>query len=422
MTEEKQPRPQIEHLLSQYQALRSFALVKGLFNADIRDAYKKLDEQAGVVARMKTNLDNFGLTYGGSGWVKYDSLSAEIVADVLAVSPEEGEAKLIAYHLRPELLTAYQYRFFRKSYSPWRAIFERVCERIRAEDYLSAVPLILIIIDGICTSTTGKHPFSGGADVPVFDTETCGAGGLSDGLALLGATRRKLSIEPIAIPFRHGIVHGLNPVYDSPVVAAKAVALLFAIIDYFDKRSDETERLVKARHDQNPPSFREIWKRSSESREMRRALDSWQARPPLKGGNLAASDGEFVLPEGTPELAAAQYLAFFVKQNYGEVARATVDYPRRSIASRAGRIRKELGGLKVCDWRIVGVVDNAPALSEVTAVVSVSIGRRDLSETLVLRLTYTDEVYDPLNRGHPNGRWYVMPNFLADLERLALRA
>jgi len=180
------------------------------------------------------------------GWVNYDRISTEIVARVLELRIDEGEDALTSYHLHPDNLRFLGYRFSTSHYEPWAAIYERAVERAAAEDYLSAIPLILIVIDGICTTSTGKHPFSGGADAPVFDTQTSGPGGLPEGLALLGSTRRKLNVEGLTVPFRHGIVHGLNPNFGSAIVAAKAFNLLQALVDYFDRRRDEAQRLAKA--------------------------------------------------------------------------------------------------------------------------------------------------------------------------------
>jgi len=63
---------------------------------------------------------------------------------------------------------------------------------------------------------------------------------------LLGSTRRKLDVTPISVPYRHGVVHGLNPRFGHAIVAAKAFNLLHAMVDYFDRRRDEDARLAKA--------------------------------------------------------------------------------------------------------------------------------------------------------------------------------
>lgn len=207
------PKPPGDFTLEQFEAMRPLARLMGIFKPEIRERFKEVESHVENVKTIMANRDLFAQTFSPLGWVNYDRMSVVAVADALKVGVEEGEAVLTAYHLDPDSLRVLGYRFHTRHYEAWGEIYERAVERAGAEDFLSAVPLILIIIDGICTTTTAKHPFSGGADAPVFDTQTSGPGGLSEGLALLGSTRRKLDAAPISVPYRHGVVHGLRLMY-----------------------------------------------------------------------------------------------------------------------------------------------------------------------------------------------------------------
>ena len=230
--------------------MKPFAKLAGLLSPKMRKQFQAVEAQAENIKVMLANSDRFAEIYSPLGWVNYDRMSVDTVAKALAAEGDEGEAILTAYHLDPDNLRFLGYRFHTSHYGAWSELYERAVERTIAEDYLSAVPLLLVIIDGICTTTTAKHPFSGGADAPVFDSQTSGPGGLSEGLALFGSTRRKLDVSPIMLPFRHGIVHGLTPSFGYPIVAAKAFNLLQAMVDYFDRRRDEAQRLAKAAEEQ----------------------------------------------------------------------------------------------------------------------------------------------------------------------------
>jgi hypothetical protein len=301
------------------------------------------------------------------------------------------------------------------AYEAWAEVYDRAVERAVAQDFLSAVPLILLIIDGVCTTTTQKHPFSGGADAPVFDTIASGPGGLSDGLKILGATRRKLSLEPLTAPYRHGIVHGLEPNFGHAIVAAKAFNILQAMVDYFDRRRDETARLDKAAKDQAPASWRDLAKSLQDLEGRKRALANWRARPALVDVVLARKNEPHDLDPATPEAAAALYLDAVCARNFGLLAKLTIDYPKRSLGYRAGRIRGELNEISLADWRIVGVRDEAAAMSVVEVAVEVRSDGRVWQGLLPMRLLYFDDDNQSLVRGELRGKWVVQPDFYTQL-------
>lgn len=333
---------------------------------------------------------------------------------------EDGEGALTRYHLDRDNLRFLGYRFNTSHFNAWRELYERAMERVLAEDFLSAIPLVLSVIDGICTTSTGKHPFSGGADAPVFDSQTSGPGGLSEGLALLGSTRRKLSLEPISAPFRHGIVHGLNPNYGNPIVAAKVFNLLQATVDYFDRRRDEAQRIAKAAEDQKPVDLRELGQRLRKNEETKRALSEWRARPSVLDTVLASSGAPASLTTGSPEAFAGLYLSLLVARNFGSLAKSTVDYPKRPIAQRAGRLRHDLAEITVTRREITGVEDVSPAMTHVTTKLGGELNGMSWSGEHKLRMMFADEDYDPLVRGQPGGIWVVMPDFLSNLWLLAI--
>lgn len=416
MKDDPRPLPPGKHIISQYRQIRPFLGVLGLFSGNIRRQAKEMEKQFAGVEQMRKDKLAFAQRFGPRGWTVYDRFSVDILRRV-ATESDDGAAEeaLVAYHLDPGNLQFLGYRFNVSRFEAWQEIYERAVERAEAKDFLSAVPLVLIIIDGICTTKTGKHPFSGGADAPVFDSETSGPGGLSEGLAILGATRRKLDPDPIESPYRHGILHGLNPSFGNAMVAAKAFNLLQTMVDYFDRREDEEARVAKAVSDQRQPSWSELAATMAATQETKRRIDEWVARPALSNEEIAAFGQPHKLSSDSPEATAATYLDAIVARNFGVLARLTIDYPLRSIGYRAGRRRDELGEISVTNWRIIGIRDEAPAISEVDVALEGIYGDRDWSGKQTMRLIFCDEKFEVRVRGAPDGSWAVMPNFLPAL-------
>lgn len=416
MDDDDFPLSASEHITQQYQQMRPLIKLLGLFNGHVRRQAEELENQFADVERMKEDRQTFAARFGPRGWTIFDRFSVEAVRIAIAESDEEvADQYLVSHHLDADTLSFLGYRFKTRRFDPWQGLYGRAVERLLAQDYLSAVPLLLIIIDGICTTKSGKHPFSGGADAPVFDTETTGPGGLSDGLAILGATRRKLDTDAIDSPYRHGILHGLNPNFGNALVAAKTVNLLQTMIDYFDRREDEEARIAKAAKDQRLPSLTELASTVSATQDAKRRIEAWKARQTVAGQSLAALGEPHKFEVGSPEASAVNYLNAIVARNFGVLAKMTIDYPLRSIGYRAGRHRDELGDLKLTSWTITGIRDEAPAISEVDVAIEGTLSDSPWSGTQVMRLIYSDEKFDVRVRGAPDGRWAVMPNFLPKL-------
>lgn len=423
MADDDTPLPTGEHITRQYQQMRPFIGLLGLFSGDVRRQAEQLEKQFADVERMKEDRHKFAARFGPRGWTIFDRLSVEAMRVAVAESDDDlADQGLISHHLDADILSFLGYRFNTSRFAAWHDLYERAVERLLAQDYLSAVPLLIIIIDGICTTKTGKHPFSGGTDAPVFDTETTGPGGLADGLAILGATRRKLDTDAIDSPYRHGIIHGLNPNFGNALVAAKTVNLLQTIVDYFDRREDEEARLAKAAEDQRQPSWSELAATVSATQDTKRRIEAWKARPAVTGQSLAAMGEPHGLEAETPEAAAVTYLDAIVARNFGTLAQMTIDYPLRSIGYRAGRHREELGDLKLTNWTITGMRDEAPAISEVDVAIEGILNDTPWSGTQVMRLIYNDEKFEVRVRGAPDARWAVMPNFLPTLWATAVGA
>jgi len=420
MAEENTPKRPGEHLLSEIEALLPAAKLLSTFNPEARAQLRDLEKQHADVKQMLADIERFVKIYAPLGWTNYDDVSTELVSKIVRMEIADGEAALTDYHLDHEALEILDYRFFKACYSHWAHIFKRAVERAGQADYISAIPLILIIIDGIFLSNTGKHPFSGGADAPVFDTQSSRTGGLPDGLALLGSVRRKLDVEPISLPFRHGIIHGLNPNYGTAQVAAKAFNLLRATMNYFDRKNDEAERLESARHDQKPIEFRDLMKRKSENAAFKTALQNWRARDPVSQSTIAESGDSVKLSAGSPEAFVVDYLELLRASNYGGLAKATVDFLKRPIGLMAGRFRNELEGVSLHKWKITGVEDSSAAMSFVIVQLVGTIHDAPWEGEYKLRLLYSDDDYNSLARGMLGGGWSAMGDFLSELWRLSI--
>ncbi|HLS19564.1 MAG TPA: hypothetical protein VK090_07125, partial [Paracoccaceae bacterium] len=334
--------------------LLPLARVLAAFSPRLREKLEEIERAWGVATAAMKNRDLFVQKYSPSGWVHHDSFSTGLTAELRDLSLEEGELALTRYHLDERYLARLGWRVSNGEYRHWSPLYERAVERIAAEDYLSAVPLLLIVIDGMYSREIGKSPFSMQENPPVFDCEAAAPGGVENGYAILGTVVRRVSDDPITKPLRHGIMHGLTPDFGHPIVAAKTINLLHATIDYLDGRRDEDWRLEQARKQQEPVAWRELIRRRARTAEHREALEAWEARPPVVDCVIASSDAAEDLPIGSPEATAARYLASLTAGNYGKMAELSYGETDASRNRFAGEIRNDLVGLQNVAWSITG--------------------------------------------------------------------
>lgn len=254
----------------------------------------------------------------------------------------------------------------------------------------------------------------------MFDSFTTDVGGVADGFALLGSVRRKLSTEPISAPYRHGILYGLDPEYDQPIVAAKAFNLLEAVLDYFDRKASEAVRLGEAAEAQRPADLEEVARKALRTQEISRALDNWTARPP-RLEVVATSDDASGLTPDSPEAAAVRYLKHLTNRNWGGLAKA-IDYMRRPINLMAGRVRNDLDGLAIDRWRMVGLHDDTAATSHMVIELTGKLKGEAWSGSARLRVIRMDAELLPIPRGATKGEWLVQPDFQSKLWLVALQS
>ena len=406
------PKKPSDHMMEQYQAMKPVAKFLGIFNKDIRASAKKMDESAADFKKFQLAAEEFTVRYADLGWTLCDSISTtHIIKACGSETTDGGEAVLTDYFLSETELEFLGYKFHRDKYRLWMTIYDRAKERLLAEDYISSIPLIFIIIDGICLKYFQRHPFSGAADQDVFDSFTSGPDALEKAYALLGQTRRKINDVELSLPFRHGILHGVDTNYGHSLVAAKAINILRATIDYVEAKKSEELRIEAARQEQTPPKWGDIADILKRTEKLKKATDEWVARDSVEGHELAIHGAPHKFENNSPEAMAADYLNAIVKKNFGFLGSAGIFWTDGSPGKRAGEMRDQFSEIEITNWTITGYIDTASAATNVIAYVEgTRIGQPIQGEITVRCIYQAIEDQKPLSRGMDGGRWYVMPN------------
>ncbi|WP_299752475.1 hypothetical protein [uncultured Tateyamaria sp.] len=414
MTDE--PEDPTDHIRRQMAGLNTLLKMMSPFSRAAREQKTELTKLQTQMDDLLAVRDSFAERYAPLGWAISDNMSSSVISEIAEMETDNGEARLVDYHLNPETLRFKGQRMKRERYRSWLELYESAVERAAAEDYFSSVPLTLMIIDGLVTRSTGKHAFSGGTDAPVFDSIASGPGGIAGALSLMGAQRGRVSSTELTLPYRHGIMHGVDLNYGHAIVAAKAFSALHAAVDYCDRALDEVERRAQALQQQRVPNLREIGSHVVAQAKEKRAPDEWKPRPPISCREGLGPDEAGQFEEGSPEAAAALYLnALTERPNYGHIAKATVDFLKRPIGQRAKYFREHLDGVAVDSWRVLSVEDKAAAVSEVAVHVWGGSAERSWSYKGTIHLINQDDDGNPVIRSEKGGQWQAIEFFITSM-------
>jgi hypothetical protein len=136
-------------------------------------------------------------------------------------------------------------------------VVERMFEAYLASDFLVAVPLGLMLIDGFGVTLTGSKSIFGELDelsgfFQSMESVSGHPSALRALLLVLTKGCKGYNEASVTMPFRNGILHGVRLNYASVVVAAKMLNLLAAVVEFArdiapESKGEAARRLWNAR-------------------------------------------------------------------------------------------------------------------------------------------------------------------------------
>ena len=371
---------------------------------------------------LRNMPDRFNSLYIERGWVCFGGMNAELVKRCVELGEngelDKAEQILVEYYKGDIRYLKYPLRNtpgFKERYD----LLQKALEDYANSRYHSCVPIFLMIIDGAVNQVLKKNQglFAQDVDLILYDSVIGHKNGLKSLIQLMSKNRKKTTLEPIYIPFRNGILHGMDVCYDNELVATKALTTLFAVAEwirhfcnqkYKDQPKEEEARNIKS-------IFKELKELSAKAKQIdaeKALLNEWGPRIFTGVDFLVYSP-----VEGTPEYTILKFFELCQNANYGKMAELVIDYSGKSVSDMAGKIRSWLGGIKCMEYHIVDIVDNTPAISEILLSIKVSASNEIKEFEIKSRLIYQADrtTCSPLVRGQNGGEWYVMESLLFDI-------
>ena len=271
-----------------------------LFKADLgkaEEAFARIDELEQMAEELTRIPDRFNDLFASRGWIIYEMMNLE-VAKAAIKRAESGDID----GAEDDLINYYDAKTVRHQLQLMNgvvAFHSRMrLARKALDDYLegrfhACIPVVLALLDGLVNELHEKNRgfFAEGTELEAWDSIAAHSKGLNALSDIFRKGRRKTIVEQITVPYRHGIMHGMDLGYDNRIVAAKTWAALFALRDWALK----AERgLLRSPPEEPEITWRGIIQQLRENSEENARLQEWKPREIQLGEDVPVT-GE---PEG----------------------------------------------------------------------------------------------------------------------------
>lgn len=359
--------------------------------------------------------DRFNEIFAEQGWIVYGLMHVEVaqkaLAKAIAGDMDGAESDLVEYHsaetIRWKLWTMRGIEAFR----PRMRLAELALADYEAERYHASIPVILALMDGLVNDLheLQKGFFAEGTDLTAWDSIAAHDKGLGVLNKIFQKGRRTTRVEQITIPYRNGILHGMDLGYDNKMVAAKTWGALFAVRDWSLKA--EKEELDPPPEEPAPTLgsiVKDLFQHRQSMREIERHIEQWEPRTVKIGAETPAQDKPDQYTEGTPERLLVEYLTYWQQKHFANMAKCLSPKFALSGNDTIPRVRNEYREKILRSFAIESIDDESPAITEITVLLNYDERDEQVEKRFTFRLIYQDEKGSAQPRGMEGARWQLI--------------
>lgn len=397
--------------------MRGFELVLGINGAlrlvglgseRLAETRQQLKELKAQMEQMADYPDRFDRYFSEDGWLAHGSLDFGVLKDAVdqyeGGGPEAGTAVLMSYFSPENLGGRLFFLNWAEELRVRRRLIELAFDDYRAGRYHAVVPVLLMMLDGAVNDAVGKGFHADGIVLDAWDSMTTADGSIDVIKAIFQRSRRKTRTQEISVPYRNGILHGMDLGYDNEVVAAKCWCFLFVVADWIVAKKSEDARQAKFEEEGRAPSWSDMAQQLAANQHMKAELESWRARD-IDAEYLSALNGGLTPEQDSPEAIAVRFVELWAQRNFGGMSKLYWATDNPGSGGHAGEVRALLGDRVFQAYRIDAVSDEAPAIS----VVEVTLDPDgEAPAACTIRLIYETPDGDVSVRGLPGASWRLV--------------
>lgn len=392
------------------QMLRVNSLLRrvGLGSSELAEMSRELEKTREEMAELADYHARFNRHFSKEGWLAYGSLDFTVMkraVDEYESGSPTAATRVLTGHFEPDRVGDQLYLLNGiEEVRVRRNLIDLALSDYKAGRHHAVVPVLLMVIDGAFNDAlhTGFHADT--SELEAWDSLTAADGAINDIKAIFQKGRRKTRTEPITLPYRNGILHGMDLGYDNEIVSAKCWCFLFVVADWIKDKKSEAKRREKFAEETRQPSLRELLAQIAENKRMKEVLDAWTPRT-MTRDEVNAIGHESPPEGGSPEEAVLKFLELWSATNFGGMARLYWAHAQSGDHGYVATVRTLLGDVEVISPRLEAIDDEASALSQVLVTVNPS---RAKPSRFMFRMIHESESGDVVPRGETGGAWRVV--------------
>jgi hypothetical protein len=393
-------------------ALPFFELL-GVDTAKLEPHFQKFDEAAKETEKYHILSDPFNELFSSRGWIAHELLPAKVMEQAIEKAAnsniDEAEQDLIDYY-SDKIGVFITLMKGIKAFRSRITLARKAKEDYEAQRYHACVPVILMLLDGLISELSKNHRgfFAEQSDLEAWDSISAHSKGLGLLSKTLGITRTKTNTDPITIPYRHGILHGHDLNYGSKIVAAKAWAALFSVRDLALKIERGEKDAPPLEESKPEPSLLEVLEQIRESYETTEKWKSWQPRKLQLGLDFLQTGEPKDFLEGSPERKCVEFLFYWTKQNYFEMAKCLWNPSQLSHKKMAGELRTRYDNERLIQFEIFDVRDVSQDFTELKVKCCFETSSETKQKNLLFKVHNRDENNKMAIWGQSGSEWFLM--------------
>jgi hypothetical protein len=393
--------------------IQASKLFRFLMTKEQKEEAERIENQLNHTIEV---IEKYYKYFSDSGWCLYDSMNIKVAEKAVIAyetqGKEEGEQVLLSFYKSDVKEVIHWIKNKAKPFMDRYDLIQKAFDDHFNKRYYASIPLFLIIIDGAVNDfTQSKGFFAEKTDVSAWDCLV----GCDDSLLkmkkIYTLSRTKTNNDEISIPYRNGILHGRDLNYGNEYVSCKCVALLFALADWMQLKSNEDNRKEKFEKENNPPPISESLSKIKQLKEDKKIISEWKPRKVIIGQDIPIRPKLEDCKQYPYVIPIIKTFEAWQKRNYGELSKHLKKLFSFEVtdSKRAGECKKLFSSKQLIDFEIHEIEERGCCLTRILTKATWEKEDETITELLEFGSAYLNQNDETASPWRNNGEWQLIP-------------
>jgi hypothetical protein len=379
--------------------------------AKVEDAFLQISELEKTSHDLENIPDKFNDLLSNRGWIMYELMDFETAKKAVEIaesaSIDNAEEFLVDYYTIEVLTLQLRWMNGVDSFKPRMELARKALNDFNEGRYYASVIVVLALLDGMINTANDKRLgfFASNVNLEAYDSISAHDKGLNQLVGIMSKSRTKTYTEEITIPYRNGIMHGMDLNYDNKMVAVKTWVALFASKDWASKAENG---LLGEQAQKTPPSWSDLFKQINKNAENKKALDNWKPRSLILGKNIPSQGLPEDYQDNTPERRLAEFMLYWSKKNYGFMVSCLSKMFHEEMKDTIIRVKEIYKDKDFVSFEIVSIEDVAAAVSVIKAKIIFKRQNETIEKEHDFRMINTDSKGNVEIANTPLSEWGII--------------